>query len=134
MTVPSSSAGSPQDARQAVLDNWYHQLQAMDAADTDALRACFLPDAHLVHMTGHRQPLDEWMAGIERREFVYHRLSERSEPRVEVQGTGAHLVGRITTGQTDDGSGQAWPLTVDQDLVADARGRWLCRESRVTFG
>lgn len=37
------------------------------------------------------------------------------------------------TGYRPDGSGQAWPLDVRQDLVA-ADGEWLVAESRVRLG
>lgn len=114
-----------------VLANWADQLRAMDAADTEALAALFTPDATLVHMTGHVQPLEAWMAGIRAREFVYHRVVEQGVD-VEVGGDTARLVGRIVTGVTDDGSGQAWPLRVEQDLVRSGSA-WLCRQSRVTL-
>ena len=93
--------------------NWAAQLEGMDQADTELLASQFTPDARLVHMTGYSQPLDEWMAGIRRREFVYHRLEEHSHT-LTIGGDTARLVGRITTGITDDG--------------------WLCTRSKVGFG
>lgn len=106
----------------------------MDSADTDLLRSCFTPDAVLVHMTAYRQPLDEWMDGINRGEFVYHRLVERSVELTSLTEKTAHVQGYITTGITDDGSGQAWNLRCEQDFVLTLDGRWLCSESRVTMG
>lgn len=119
-------------AREQILHNWKVQLQAMDEADTDQLRQCFTPDAVLVHMTGYRQPLEEWLAGLRAGEFVYHQVIEH-EVQVRVDGETASLHGRITTGYRPDGSGQAWPLDVRQDLVA-ADDEWLVFESRVRLG
>lgn len=115
-----------------ILANWKTQLQAMDEADTETLAACFTPDAVLVHMTGVQQPLHEWMAGIRRRQFVYHQVIEH-DVDATVDGDRASVVGNITTGYRADGSGQAWPLHVVQDFVHTADG-WLCRRSTVTFG
>lgn len=115
-----------------ILECWNAQLDAMDTADTAALGACFTPDAHLVHMTGRVQPLDSWLAGIRAGQFVYHRIERRSVAVTDVTGTTAHLVGHVTTGITDDGSGQAWPLRMAQTYVRSGDG-WLCSESRVTF-
>lgn len=119
-------------ARTELLANWQTQLSAMDSGDTETLASCFTPEAVLVHMTGVRQPLDEWMAGIRRGTFVYHQVIEH-DVDVQVDGEHATLVGNITTGYRPDGSGQAWPLHVVQDFRHTADG-WLCTESRVTFG
>lgn len=115
-----------------VLENWRTQLRAMDEADTETLAACFTPDGVLVHMTGVRQPVDVWMEGIRRGDFVYHQVIEH-DVSVDMQGDTATLTGNITTGHRPDGSGQAWPLHVVQDLRRTDAG-WLCTESRVTFG
>lgn len=123
---------SDAEDRAAIEANWAAQLDGMDRADTELLRAQFTPDATLVHMTGYHQPLDEWMAGIRRREFVYHRLVEHDHS-LDLTGDVALLTGHITTGITDDGSGQAWPLTCEQHFRRTAAG-WLCTESQVTFG
>lgn len=121
-----------QTVRDELLELWRVNLEAMDAGDTETLRSCFTPDASLVHMTGYVQPLDEWMAGIRRREFVYHRIAERSVTVTELTPTRATVVGRIVTGITDDGSGQAWPLRVE-NIVQRIDGEWLFTQSKVTF-
>lgn len=120
------------DARNEILDNWERQLTAMDEADTESLRECFTADAVLVHMTGYRQPLDEWLDGMRRKEFVYHQVIEKSVD-VQVDGGRAELVGDIVTGYRADGSGQAWPLRVVQQF-ARVNEQWRCVESRVTLG
>lgn len=121
-------------ARDEIVQNWATQLQAMDEADTATLAECFTPDGVLVHMTGYRQPLEDWMAGIRAGEFVYHQVIEHDVTVTELseeQGT-AILHGHITTGHRADGSGQAWPLDVRQRFVL-TDGEWLCRESVVRF-
>lgn len=115
-----------------ILAVWKKQLEAMDAADCTALQACFAPNMTLTHMTGYRQPLNEWLAGIRRREFVYHQVHERSVEITRLDATQAHLVGHITTGVTDDGSGQAWPLRIEQEYRHDGI-EWRCSDSRVTL-
>lgn len=121
-----------------VLRAWQAQLTAMDAGDTAGLREVFSADATLTHMTGHVQSLDDWLAGMERRDFVYHRIAEREVSIDRRTATTARLVGRIVTGITDDGSGQAWPLRLEQDYTqvsgaADTRTQWRCTASRVTY-
>lgn len=115
-----------------VLANWAEQLRAMDEADTRALGECFTRDGVLVHMTGYRQAVDEWLAGIRNGEFVYHQVIERGVD-VQVEGDRASLHGQITTGYRPDGSGQAWPLDVRQQFVR-VDGEWLCWESVVRLG
>lgn len=115
-----------------ILERWNAQLDAMDAGDTAALRACFTPDAHLVHMTGRVQPLDAWMAGIRAGRFVHHRIERRSVRVESITGGTARLTGHVTTGISDDGSGRAWPLTMTQTYERDGDD-WLCSESRVAL-
>lgn len=115
-----------------VLANWRAQLEAMDQADTAALERLFAPDAVLVHMTGHRQDLSDWLAGMRAQRFVYHQVVDKGIRSIEVDGDRARLVGRVITGVTDDGSGQAWRLEIGQDFVRIG-GRWVCTESRVTM-
>lgn len=121
-------------SKDAILQNWSAQLKGMDSADTDLLASCFTPDAVLVHMTGYRQPLDEWMRGIEAGQFVYHRVEEHWVKVTELSASSAHVSASITTGITDDGSGQAWPLRCEQDFVLTDAGLWLCWQARVTLG
>lgn len=120
------------EARTEILKNWQQQLAAMDEADTDALQECFTDDAVLVHMTGHRQPVDAWLEGIRRQKFVYHQVVEK-HVEVELAHDRAVLTGDIITGYRPDGSGQAWPLHCVQQFV-QLDGIWLCTESRVTLG
>lgn len=111
--------------------HWDAQLRAMDEGNSAALGELFADDATLTHMTGYVQPREEWFAGMRRRDFVYHRVVDEGVA-IDVDGDAAHLVGRIVTGVTDDGSGRAWPLRVEQDLVR-RDGEWLCASSRVTL-
>lgn len=129
----SSLMNPTETARAEILDVWTTQLEAMDNGDTEALRACCTNDMTLTHLTGYRQPLTEWLAGIRGRQFVYHRLVERSVEITDVKDMQAKLVGHITTGITDDGSGHAWQLRMEQGYVR--RGdEWLCSASRVSLG
>lgn len=94
------------ESRTEILKNWQQQLVAMDEADTEALRECFTDDAVLIHMTGYRQPIDEWLEGMRRQEFVYHQVIAK-QVAVEITGEHAVLTGDIITGYRSDGSGQA---------------------------
>lgn len=116
-----------------VIAVWRAQCAAMDAGDAAGIRDCFTTAATLTHMTGYVQPLDEWLDGIRRRQYVYHRLEEHDVEIRSLEADRARLVGHITTGITDDGSGQAWPLTCEQDYVRTEDG-WRCANSRVMFG
>jgi hypothetical protein len=128
-----ATQGPRLDVAESVVASWRVQLRAMDEADVDTLRACFAPGVTLTHMTGFEQPLEEWLDGIRERQFIYHRVIERSVSVTATSETGAHLTGHIITGVTDDGSGQAWRMRVEQDYerVEDA---WFCSSARVTLG
>lgn len=115
-----------------ILANWQTQLRAMDEADTRTLAECFTDDAVLVHMTGHRQPLDEWLAGMRAGEFVYRQVLEHDVDVIVGDGS-ASLHGHITTGYRPDGSGQAWPLDVRQTFTKTG-DEWLCTESVIRLG
>lgn len=121
------------DGEKQVLAVWRRQLRAMDEGDAEALGACFAPGAVLTHMTGYRQPLGEWLAGVRSRQFVYHRVEERSVEILRLEDGRATLVGQVVTGITDDGSGQAWPMRIDQDYER-RDGSWACTRSRVALG
>ncbi len=119
------------DRSDEVIEAWQRQLAAMDAGDTAALAECFTDDAHLVHMTGYVQPLEEWMREMRAGKFVYHEVIEQGA-EVKVDGETAVLDGRAITGYRSDGSGQAWPLRMRQSYRL-VEGNWLCEESRVTL-
>lgn len=123
---------SRQESEALVLDCWDAQLEAMDEGDTDALRECFTAHMTLTHMTGYVQPLTQWLRGIDRGDFVYHRIERRSVEVVACDPSSAKLLGRVITGITEDGSGQAWPLRFDQDFVLTDDG-WRCSASRVSL-
>lgn len=111
---------------------WDAQLKAMDEGDTAGLRECFTSEMTLTHLTGQVQPLEQCLAGINRGDFVYHRIERRSVEVIASDLTSARLRGRVITGITEDGSGQAWPLRVEQDYVLTELG-WRCHASRVTL-
>lgn len=122
------------DIEEAIGRAWRRQIQAMDAGDAQALRGCFTPDMHLTHMTGYVQPLDEWLHGVRTGQFVYHRIEEHSVAIMIESVRSAYLVAHVTTGITDDASGHAWDLRMEQDYRRDDDGTWRCAASRVSLG
>lgn len=98
-------------------------IDAMDEADVSTLRKLHKPDAVLVHMTGYRSSLDEWLRGIRAGDFVYHRIQVHS-----YSPTLTGFTAEVTTGITEDGSGQPWPLRIDVDVEDH-----LIVESRVHY-
>ena len=54
--------------------------EAMLAADTEKLRDLLGDGYTLTHMTGHVQPLADWLAEIDRRSMIYHHIETVDAP------------------------------------------------------
>jgi Domain of unknown function (DUF4440) len=97
------------DIGAAVLANYETQRRAMVAGDADALAALLAEDFTLVHMTGYRQPKDEWLADVRSGAMAYHAM-EDVDVSVDASSAVPVLTARTRTEATIWGASGTWPL------------------------
>jgi len=114
-----------------------HEAQATDAAEvltlmrafhaamverrTDLLAGMLASDYSLVHITGYRQPRDEWFQVIESRQFDYHRI-DIDQMSVKVTGDAASVTGRGIFNATINGVQAPWRLRFAMQLERSGEG------------
>jgi len=119
MTHPETQAD-----RDAIIANFQARQRAMIDGDTERLRQLSTPDAHAGHITGYKQPQEEWLDQIQSGYFDYHTIDNHS---IQVTVTGpnrATLVARSTIDVTIGGARNTWRLESTADYVK-RDGRWL---------
>jgi ketosteroid isomerase-like protein len=105
---------------------------AMVGARTDELDKMLEPDYSLVHITGYRQPKEEWFDVIEAGDFNYHKIDiEQRSLSVSVTGNTAVLAGRGIFDATINGMRSGWPLQFRM-MWAKRDGRWRIASATYT--
>jgi hypothetical protein len=122
-------AMSEQD-RAALLDAYREMQRAMLAANTTRLDALLDRDYTLTHITGYRQSKQEWLEAIKSGEMRYHAAKEKSV-RVDVDGSGAVVVGRSVVDATIYGSRGTWNLQVTTKY-SRVDGKWIAKSTVAT--
>lgn len=100
---------------------------AMQAGNTTRLRSLIDPAFTLTHITGYVQPGLEWLAEMDRGEFVYYGISCH-DLSVTTTGDTGHLIARTQTDARVYGSRNTWPLQLAMDF-AQRDGRWIARRA-----
>ena len=106
------------------LEALYHEMwRYMLAKDIDKLDTMHTDDFVLVHMTGMRQPKEEFLRCIRDRELNY--FTEKTEHIfIEVDGSKATLVGQSKVeAAVFGGSRNTWPLQLSFE-VRKENGTW----------
>lgn len=101
--------------------------------DADGIRSLLAPDYVLMHMTGMRQPAEEYIAAVLDGTLNYYSTDHDSiDVDIAADGRSAHIRGRSRVNAAVFGGGRhTWRL--QQDLTAVKRdGRWLLTESRAS--
>jgi hypothetical protein len=118
------------DDKAAVLDAYREMYRAMLARDANRLGTLLDAEFSLTHMTGYRQPKDEWLRAVDSGEMLYHAAEERSV-NVEVTGHTAVVVGRSLVTATIFGTRGTWKLQLTTRYVRDA-GKWKAKSTVAT--
>ncbi|MFF3851281.1 nuclear transport factor 2 family protein [Streptomyces sp. NPDC002328] len=121
-----------QSAHDEVSTAFRAYLQAMLDGDTDALDSLLADGCTLTHVTGYVQPKDEWLSQMRARQFLYHRIEEKSMT-VEVEGSTAHVSGRFITDATVYGTRANWPLQMTMDYARDGDTWSVVRSAATTW-
>ena len=103
--------------------------------DSDTVAMALLLDEHysLTHMTGYRQPKQEWLAAIAAGEMRYHSAQETSIT-VDVASDTARAIARHVVEATVNGSRGTWNLQLTT-TYARKRNGWLAMQTvATTFG
>ncbi len=117
-------------ARSDILEVLRAYHEAMVEARTDLLDQLIAADFHLVHITGYRQPRQEWFGVILRREFDYHRIDvDTRSLEVNVASDSAMLAGRGIFNATINGMKHPWRLQFTMQL-ARRNGSWIVLSAR----
>lgn len=78
-----------------ILKNLYRQInQAMVTKDINMLEKLLEPGTLLIHMTGYRQPVSEWLDQIASGEMTYYSWQEEAIKGVTVGENSASLIGQ----------------------------------------
>jgi hypothetical protein len=102
----------------AVRANYEGQREAMVAGDADALGELLADGFVLTHMTGYRQPKEEWLADVRSGAMTYHSM-EDVDVRVEFDGGSPVLTARTRTVATIWGGHGTWPLLLRIRFTCD---------------
>jgi uncharacterized protein DUF4440 len=112
-----------QRADAAVRANYEAQCHAMVAGDADALDVLLAEDFTLVHMTGYRQPKDEWLADVRSGAMTYHEMEDVAVS-VDASSGVPVLTARTRTVATIWGASGTWPLQL-QITFERAGASWV---------
>lgn len=113
--------------RELYRDYW----EAMIARDTDALRTMMSDDYALLHMTGVRQPREDFLRGLRKGTFNYY-SAEHDSINVQVSGESAEMIGKSRVLAAVYGGGKHnWRLQGDFTLRKED-GRWKLTSSRAS--
>lgn len=114
------------------IENLYRVMyQAMIAKDVVTLDSIMSDNAVLVHMTGVRQPKQQYLNEIKNGTLNYYSV-EDDELDIELSGNKAMLTGRSrVTAAVYGGGKHTWRLQMKSSLIKES-GRWLLVESRAS--
>ena len=128
--LPILSEHTMDDKKQ--IENLYRVMyQAMIAKDVVTLDSIMSDNAVLVHMTGVRQPKQQYLNEIKNGTLNYYSV-EDDELGIELSGNKAMLTGRSrVTAAVYGGGKHTWRLQIKSLLIKES-GRWLLVESRAS--
>lgn len=115
---------------QNIEDLYRAYLAAMLAGDTASLRELTTDGYVLEHITGYRQPGEEWLTEMGEGQFIYYTATEQGAPRIEVSGDTAQLTSTIETDARIYGSRNRWRLNFTMTLSRAGGGApWKIAEN-----
>lgn len=119
------------DDQSQIKDLYRQMYRAMIAKDTATLSSLLDENSVLIHMTGTRQPKDEYLRAIQNGTLNYYSV-EDDEILVDVNGDNAVMTGRSRVNAAVYGGGRhTWRLQIRSTLVRKD-GHWLFVEQRAS--
>lgn len=108
-----------------VLKDLYRQVnQAMVDKDIAKLEELLKADTVLVHMTGYKQPVSEWLDQIKSEEMKYYSWKEEAIKDIVIDGDKASLIGQSRVKALIwDGGPHTWPLQIKM-YFEKVDGQW----------
>ncbi len=117
--------------KEQIADLYEAMYQAMIAKDTVALGKILSEDSVLVHMTGHRQPRQEYLCEIASGVLNYYSVNTDSLD-ITLEGDTARMVGKSRVNAAVYGGGRhTWRLRMDSEL-RKIDGEWLITYSKAS--
>lgn len=135
--VPAADAASDaafdrtDEDRAAIEENYRQQQIAMINGDIATLRSLLASETSATHITGYRQPRDEWFEQIQSGYFDYHTITPQSLEITIHDGNNATLVARNLIDVTIGGARNTWRLESTSSYVKQ-EGQWLGGDSSST--
>lgn len=115
--------------RQEIISLLKRYHQAMTGADTSTLEELLDPHYSLVHITGYRQPKEQWYNVIQNREFDYHRIIlDESALSISCNGDEAIVKGNGVFDATINGFHSPWRLSFELK-IQKRYGEWVIMEA-----
>ena len=125
------TAQDKMDDQSQIKDLYRQMYRAMIAKDTATLSSLLDENSVLIHMTGTRQPKDEYLRAIQNGTLNYYSV-EDDEILVDVNGDNAVMTGRSRVNAAVYGGGRhTWRLQIRSTLVRKD-GHWLFVEQRAS--
>ena len=117
--------------QQAIGKVYEDMYRAMIAKDTVALGSLLSDDSILIHMTGHRQPREEYLAEIAAGVLNYYSV-DTDALEITVNGETARMIGRSRVNAAVYGGGRhTWRLQMDSQL-RKIDGNWKITISKAS--
>ena len=117
--------------QQAISKVYEDMYRAMIAKDTVALGSLLSDDSILIHMTGHRQPREEYLAEIAAGVLNYYSV-DTDALEITVNGETARMIGRSRVNAAVYGGGRhTWRLQMDSQL-RKIDGNWKITISKAS--
>ena len=117
--------------KEQIADLYEAMYQAMIAKDTVALGKILSEDSVLVHMTGQRQPRQEYLREIASGVLNYYSVNTDSLD-ITLEGDTARMVGKSRVNAAVYGGGRhTWRLRMDSQL-RKIDGEWLITYSKAS--
>lgn len=117
------------------LKSLYRQVnQAMVEKDTKTLSQLLRAGTELVHMTGYRQSVEEWLEQIVSEEMVYYSWQEDAIKDVQIHGNHASLIGQSRVTARIWGMGPStWRLQVKVYFEKVDGQWWITKQVASTY-
>ena len=117
--------------QQAIRKVYEDMYRAMISKDTIALGHLLSDDSILIHMTGHRQPRNEYLAEIASGVLNYYSV-ETDSVDITVNGNAATMIGKSRVNAAVYGGGRhTWRLRMDSQL-RKINGEWKITLSKAS--
>lgn len=114
-------------AKAEILANFKDQHTALKTHDVEGMRELLSEGFTRTHINGKTITREQWLKQLVSREITYHDF-EYDKITIDVDGSTATLIGRVTTDATLYGVRKKWRLQLRQSFMRTG-GKWIATRS-----